>query len=285
MAIGCGRTCRANASAPVAEQDHVGALLFRRRGCRLRSRFRQRLCAFRPPLLRASRLGAGQRVLDVATGTGIAALAAAELVGLSGQVVATDISAPILEQARTRLAGLANVSCAIEDGAGLSFPEGSFDAVLCSMGLMLFPDPAAGLSEFYRVLRVGGWASVSVGTTPERSFVARVSAAIGRHVGSGAPVRFFSLGDAERLQALFQAVGFHEVKTTSETRHVLFPSFDAYFEPIEAGQGNVASEYVALAPEVRRAVREDIRCELEGRGVPGGPSEAEVEILFVSGRK
>lgn len=240
---------------------------------------------FIPPLLQAARLRAGQRVLDVATGTGIAAQAAAEIVGPSGQVVATDISAPILDQARGRLAGLPNVSFAIEDGAALSFPEGSFDAVLCGMGLMLIPDPARGLSEFHRVLRPGGWAAVSVGTTPGRSFVARVSAAIGRHGGSETPVRFFSLGNSERLRGLFRTAGFDAVETSMAIHCFPFPSFDAYFEPIEAGHGNVAMEYVSLAPDVRRAVREDIRREVEGNCVPGGPIEVEVEILFASGRK
>ena len=60
---------------------------------------------FIPTLLRAAKLAAGQRVLDVATGSGHAAQAACEIVGPSGRVVATDISAPLLDQARERLAG------------------------------------------------------------------------------------------------------------------------------------------------------------------------------------
>ena len=242
---------------------------------------------FIPTLLRAAKLAAGQRVLDVATGSGHAAQAACEIVGPSGRVVATDISAPLLDQARGRLAGLANVSLAIEDGTALSFPEGDFDVVLCSMGLMLFPDPAQGLSEFIRVLRRGGWAAVSVGTTARRSFVARVSAAIGRHVPSraAAAARFFSLGDAERLRALIQIAGFRAVDTITETRRFSFPSFDAYFEPIDAGWGNIGGEYVSLASDVRHAVREEVRRELERDEAPGGSIEIEVEILFASGQK
>jgi ubiquinone/menaquinone biosynthesis C-methylase UbiE len=242
---------------------------------------------FIPALLRAAKLTAGQRVLDVATGSGLAAQAACGIVGPSGHVVATDISAPILDQARRRLAGLANVSLAIEDGAALSFPEGSFDVVLCSMGLMLFPNPARGLSEFFRVVREGGRAAVSVGTTSQRSFVARVSTAIGRHFPSRAAsaARFFSLGDAQRLRALFETAGFRTVETISETRRFPFPSFDAYFEPIEAGWGNIGSEYVSLASEVRHVVREEVRRELEGDEVSGRPIDVEVEILIASGQK
>jgi ubiquinone/menaquinone biosynthesis C-methylase UbiE len=242
---------------------------------------------FIPTLLRAANLVAGHRALDVATGTGVAAKAAAEIVGPSGHVVAADISVPILDQARIRLAGRANVSLAIEDGQALTFPEGSFDAVLCGMGLMLFPDPAQGLIEFHRVLREGGRAAVSVGTTPQRSFVARISAAIARHMPSKAAdsTRFFMLGDAKRLEALFEAAGFSAIKATTETRRFPFPSFDAYFEPIDAGCGNVALEYLSLVPEVRRAVRDEVRRELEARGAEGGPIEVEVEVLYASGRK
>ena len=242
---------------------------------------------FIPTLLQAAHLETGQRVLDVATGTGIAAEAAAEIVGPSGHVIATDISVPILDQARIRLAARANVSFAIEGGQALSFPKESFDAVLCSMGLMLFHDPTQGLSEFHRVLRGGRRAAISVGTTPRRSFVARISAAIARHMPSRAAdsARFFALGDARRLRTLFRSAGFDAIETTTETRRFPFPSFDAYFEPIDAGCGNVALEYLSLEPEVRRAVREDVRRELEGAGVRGGPIQVEVEVLYASGRK
>jgi ubiquinone/menaquinone biosynthesis C-methylase UbiE len=242
---------------------------------------------FIPTLLRAAHLKLGQRVLDVATGTGIAAEAAARVVGQSGSVVATDISIPALEQARQRLAELVNTSFAVEDGQALSVPDGSFDAVICSMGLMLFPDPALGLSEFHRVLREKGRAAVSVGTTPERSFVARVSTAIARHVPwrTAAAARFSSLGDADRLHRLFVAAGFHAIETATETRRFPFQSFDAWFDPIEKGLGNVAQEYVALPSEVRWAVREEVRRALEVDAAPGGPVEVEVEVLFCSGQK
>jgi ubiquinone/menaquinone biosynthesis C-methylase UbiE len=242
---------------------------------------------FIPTLLRAAHVEVGQRVLDVATGTGIAADAAARVVGPSGIVVATDISIPALEQARQRLAGRGNASLAVEDGQALSAPDGSFDAVLCSMGLMLFPDPALGLSEFHRVLRGKGRAAVSVSTTPEHSFVARVSTVIAQHLPSraAAAARFFSLGDACHLRRLFAAAGFHGVETATETRRFPFQSFDVWFDPIEKGLGNVAQEYVALPTELRRVVREELRRALEVNISPGGPVEVEVEVLFCSGQK
>ncbi len=239
---------------------------------------------FIPPLLRAARLAPGMRALDIATGTGLAAEAAAEAVGPSGHVVAADISPAMVERARERLGGMPNVSFAVEDGQSLTFPAESFDAVLCNMGLMYLPDPVRGLSEFRRVLRPGGRAAVSVSTTPERSPINRVLVVIGRHVPSKAAeaARLFSLGDEARLRALFGAAGFGEVETATESLRVEFPSFDAYFGGIEQGAGNVGQEYVALPEDIRCAVREEVRREV---GDTGGPVEVEVEVRIASGRR
>jgi ubiquinone/menaquinone biosynthesis C-methylase UbiE len=73
------------------------------------------------------------------------------------------------EKARDRLGKAPNVSLSVEDGQRLSFADQSFDAVLCNLGLMFFPDPVRGLSEFCRVLRPGGRVAVSVNTVVERS--------------------------------------------------------------------------------------------------------------------
>jgi len=242
---------------------------------------------FVPRLLEAARVAPGNRVLDIATGTGIAAEIAAEAVGPSGHVVAADISRPMLDWARERLGGLPNTSVSREDGQALTLPDGSFDAVLCSLALMLFPDPGRGLSEFRRVLREGGRAAVSVNTTAERSFATRINVAIGRHVPSraAAAAHYFSLGDPGHLRALFETAGFREVEIASEARRYGFPSFDAYFEHFERGSGVIGTEYAALPDDVRRAVREDVRRELEGDACPGDPVEVPVEILFGSGRK
>ncbi len=237
-----------------------------------------------PPLLRAARLAPGMRVLDIATGTGIAAETAAEVVGPSGQVVAADVSPAMVERARERLGGLPNVAFAVEDGQHLALPDESFDAVLCNMGLMYFPDPARGLAEFRRVLRPGGRAVVSNNTTPERSLISRVLVIIGRHVPSKAAeaARLFSLGDEGHLRALFGTASFEDVQTATETLRIEFPSFDAYFGGVEQGAGTVGQEYMALPEQVRRAVREEARLDV---GDTGGPIEIEVTVRFGSGRR
>lgn len=111
---------------------------------------------FIPVLLRAGAVVPGQRVLDVATGTGLAAEAALGIVGNAGHVTATDISEQMVERARERLSGISNVTVRVDDGQALGLPGDGFDVVLCSLGLMFFPAPERALAEFYRVLRSGG---------------------------------------------------------------------------------------------------------------------------------
>jgi ubiquinone/menaquinone biosynthesis C-methylase UbiE len=242
---------------------------------------------FAPALLRIARLAPGMRVLDIATGTGIAAEAIAAAVGPTAHLVAADLSAPMLEGARRRLGGLPNVAFAVAGGQALSFADAIFDAVVCSLGLMLFPDPARGLAGFRRVLREGGRCAVSVETTPERSFTTRTNAAIGRHVPSRAEAaaRYHSLGDPRRLRALFATAGFAAVETAAEARRYPFPSFDAYFDLMERGGAPTGLEYAALPADLRRAVREDVRRGLEGEANTGGPIEVPVDILFGGGRR
>ena len=239
---------------------------------------------FLPFLLRAARLEPGQRVLDVATGTGIAAEAAIAVVGGGGHVTATDNSQAMVDRARQRLAGSPNASVVVDDGQSLSFADGSFDAVVCSFGLMFFPDPARGLSEFHRVLRPGGRAAVSVLTTPERSYNGRINVVIARRVPSlaEATARTFSIGDESRLRLLFDRAGFRDVETTTEAHAFVFPSFDAYFEPFERGGGSSGQAYVALPEAERRAVREEVRRNV---GDTGGSVGIDVEFRFASGRR
>jgi ubiquinone/menaquinone biosynthesis C-methylase UbiE len=223
-------------------------------------------------------------VLDAATGTGIAAEAALAVVGPGGHVTAVDVSQAMVDRARQRLASSRNASVLVEDCQSLRFDDGSFDAVLCSLGLMFFPDPARGLAEFHRVLRPGGRAAVSVSTTPERSYNGRINVIIARRVPSlvEATARTFSLGGEARLRSLFEGAGFRDVETATEAHRFVLPSFKAYFEPFEQGGGSSGQAYVVLPEAERRAVREEVRRNL---GDTGGPIGIDVEERFASGRR
>jgi len=100
----------------------------------------------------------GQKVLDVATGTGMVAMAAAQVVGNEGRVDAIDLSESMLEQAKQNLkrAGLSNVDFHIMDGEQLEFDDDVFDVITCSYGLFFMPEMSAALKSWLRVLKPGG---------------------------------------------------------------------------------------------------------------------------------
>jgi SAM-dependent methyltransferase len=191
----------------------------------------------------------------------------------------------MLSKARERLGGSPNLSFAVEDGQSLSFPDRGFDSVICNMGLMYFPDPARGLSEFHRVLRPGGRAAVSVFTRADRALVGGlIRAAIARHVPSKAAEaeRFFAVGDEARLRSAFEGAGFVDVEITTEALTFAFPSFDPYFGGAERGDGLMGQEYLALFEDRRRAVREEVRRAADDAG---GPVDVGVEVRIASGQR
>jgi ubiquinone/menaquinone biosynthesis C-methylase UbiE len=204
-------------------------------------------------------------------------------VGPSGSVIGGDVSPNMLDVARKRLAHLPIILVQF-DAHDLPFAEGSFDAVICQLGLMFFDDPERALREFRRVLRPGGRAAVSVNSTPESSLFLRVGAVIARHVPAKAEIftRPFSIRDAGRLRGLFDNAGFQNINVSVATRDIGFASFDDYFSGIVKGATISGQEYIILPEELRRRVRADVRSSLSLPSVDGAFS-IKMELLVGSG--
>ena len=115
-------------------------------------------------MLELASVQAGSRVLDVAAGTGDQTLMAARRVGPTGNVLATDDSASMLKVAAeaARNAGLTNVETRVMNAENLALDADSFDAVICRIALMLFPNPAKALTEMRRVVKPGSKVAVMV---------------------------------------------------------------------------------------------------------------------------
>jgi len=240
---------------------------------------------FVPAVLAAAEVRGGDRVLDVATGPGEAVLGARAAIQSAGRVIGTDIAPAMLTAARARL-GEKAFQVVATDGQALAFRDGSFDAVVCQLGLQFFPDPVRGLTEFRRVLRVGRCAAVCVISTPDRAPMWGVLAdTLSRHLPDQHTALHlgFALADPERLAHLFKIASFRDVRVKREMRQGTIESFDAYWAPIEAGTGQIPQAYRALPASSRRAVREEVQerlaaCETDGRLVMN------VEMLIGAGR-
>jgi ubiquinone/menaquinone biosynthesis C-methylase UbiE len=240
---------------------------------------------FVPLVLAAAGVQAGGRVLDVSTGTGEAAWAIMPVIGASGHLIGADIAPAMLESARARLKEPAFLLVAA-DGQALPFVDGTFDAVVCQLGLQFFPNPGLGLMEFRRVLRSGGQAGICVISTPDRAPMWGILAdVLGRLLPNQRPIvqLSFSLADPTRLEDLLTSAGFQEIRVERQTREGGFDSFDEYWEPIQAGIGSIPQIYLTLPDAERRAVREEVRARL-AKFQSGGRLRMSVEMLISSAR-
>lgn len=115
------------------------------------------------PLLDLVSLQKGQKVLDMATGTGIIAIAVAQIIGSEGKVIGVDFSSGMLAQAQQKISelGLQNIELIEADAEYIDFDDESFDVILCSTAIVYFKDIPAALRKWHRCLKNGGFVGFS----------------------------------------------------------------------------------------------------------------------------
>lgn len=193
-------------------------------------------------MLEMAAIGRGARVLDLAAGAGDQTLDIAARVGPRGRVLATDLSSAILEfaQDNARRAGYGNVETRVADGEHLPVDDASFDAAVCRLGLMFFPDPAQGLREVHRALKPGGRVCTMVFSRPEANpcITTLMATALKR---AGLPPRdpfkpggLLSLGKPGLLDEMFRRAGFRDVATTTIDAPFRLPTARHYLEFVRA---------------------------------------------------
>ena len=164
-------------------------------------------------LLEMAELQPGERVLDVACGTGLVTLPAAERVTSTGFVFATDISQKMIERVleEARKAGSSWVEVARLEAEALRWEGEPFDAALCALGLMYVPDPALALSQVHQHLKSGGRAVSAVWGRRDRCGWAEIFPIVDAHVESEVCPLFFQLGTGGAQAQAFRDAGFDEV--------------------------------------------------------------------------
>jgi ubiquinone/menaquinone biosynthesis C-methylase UbiE len=210
----------------------------------------------RRQLFQCASLAPGERVLDVACGTGLVTLAAARMVGPSGTVVGGDLSARMVDAGRRRAdeRRVANASFARMDAEHLALPDAGFDVVLCALGLMYLPDPAQAVREMWRVLRPGGRIVIAVWGERSRCGWAPVFPIVDEEVASDVCPLFFQLGQKDNLaylcsEAGFEVTGQHRIAAT-----LVYADADAACDAAFVG-GPVALAWSHFDDDVRARVR------------------------------
>jgi ubiquinone/menaquinone biosynthesis C-methylase UbiE len=216
-------------------------------------------------LFELSDLQAGERVLEIACGTGLVTFPAASAVGRHGSVVATDLSdamvAYVADEAVRRK--LQHVRALRMDAETLTFPDGSFDVVLCALGLMYVPDPVAALREMHRVLRPGGRAVASVWGARNKCGWAEIFPIVESRVASEVCPMFFQLGTGETLSRTMADAGFSAVETSRISTTLQYESGADACGAAFAG-GPVALAYSRFDDRVRDEAHAEYLASIEG---------------------
>lgn len=201
---------------------------------------------------------AGERLLDVACGTGIVARTAASRVGDAGKVAGLDASESMLKVARQRSS---EFQPAIEwkhgDASNIPFPEAAFDVVCCQQGFQFFSDQLAVLREMRRVLAPNGRLALSVLRSIDYNpGYARFAEALERYIGADAAAIMrspFPAMNANELRDRIASAGFWDVRLLIGIGPVRYPSVEEFFQ-WEATSWLLAKPLESLTDNVRQAL-------------------------------
>jgi len=165
-------------------------------------------------LLTMASLQPGLRVLEVACGTGLVTLRAAERIGPDGTLFATDISGEMVAvtAAEVESRGLHNVTTARTDAESLPVEDAGFDAAICALGLMYVAEPINALAEMRRAVRPGGKVVATVWGERKNCAWAEIFSIVDAEVNSEVCPLFFSLGAPNALVNAMQAAGLETVE-------------------------------------------------------------------------
>jgi len=177
-------------------------------------------------LIRQAALHPGQRVLDVACGTGIVARLASQQVGSNGTVAGLDPNPGMLAVARSVTPSDMSIEWYESGAEDMPLPDEAFDVVLCQMGLQFMTDKLAALREMRRVLIPGGHFILDVPGPTAKPF-AIMANAMERHINSqaaGFVTHVFSLFDTTEIQKLLSEAGFRDIAVQADQKMLTLPS-------------------------------------------------------------
>lgn len=206
----------------------------------------------------------GQKILDIAAGTGEPALSIGAIIK-NGVVTITDISEEMMEIAREKAIAkeLTNIETVICDASDLPFENGSFDAVSCRFGFMFFPDMQLAANEIYRVLKPGGRFATTVWNFPEKNFwVTAIMGTIMRLMEIQAPPPevpgMFRCCKPGRMRDIFEKAGFRNIEEKEILSTLKIKSANEYWEMMTEIGASVVAALSQADDSMRSKIKEEV---------------------------
>jgi len=204
----------------------------------------------------------GQRILDIASGTGEPAITLAKK-SSAIEVIGSDAAQGMVAVANEKVKkmGLNNIRFENMPGDALDFPDAHFDHVMCRFGLMFFEDPLKGLQEMHRLLKPGGRFAIAVWHTAETMHMMRWSyeafkEKLPEHQLPPLSV-ITRLGDSAYFESLLQQAGFHDISIQRNTLDYAFESFEQYWSMVEHSE-ILKAQLDALPESEHEAIKNEI---------------------------
>jgi SAM-dependent methyltransferase len=204
-----------------------------------------------PQLVEIMNLRAGERVLDVACGTGVVTRELPARVGQAGRVVGLDVNAGMLAAARAAVP-TGSIEWLEGNATSMPLPDATFDVVVCQQGLQFLPDKLAGLGEMRRVLVPGGRLVLSVWRSIANAPGFRIlEEALARRVGRAqATLPPFTLGNAQAVRSLIVKAGFRGVQVRADVKLSRWQSAEHFVRSLIGGAPTMLGALAEQGPGV-----------------------------------
>jgi ubiquinone/menaquinone biosynthesis C-methylase UbiE len=243
-------------------------------------------------LIEDASISEGQTVLDVAGGAGEPSLTIAEKVGLTGSVICTDAVAEMVAAAESEAhsRGLTNITFRQCVADSLPFDNDTFDAVVCRLGVMFFPDPHAALREMLRVTKPGGALAFAVWHQNELNpFTYIVTDVISRYVDSPPAdpdaLGAFRFAEPGKLASILMRAGANDVREQVLHFRIEAPISASEFWAMRSETSDTLREKLArLTSDKVLRVKQEVE-EAGGEFFPNGQMNFPAQMIIVTGKK